>query len=233
MGHVTRFLLVGVRFKNKTNFPDNLSCVWWLQDLDLGCVRVIICLIICSTELGLYCISEKWLKKCSAVHFSLWRLHQKAPQTREMGVLSGFIPLCHILLICFGEQVRSPSFVNQRQLPLPRLNGHFMNIQGLFHLPGKQTLGFPSLSSGWRLRKLSLWRGIGSCQATSSFACKQTPHLHLLYTPSCKVAHPFPHFTKEIRASFGNASQNLLLFMQSSEIWILCKRIPFWFKFFV
>lgn len=24
-----------------------------------------------------------------------------------------------------------------------------------------------------------------------SFACKQTSHFHLLYTPSCKVAHPF------------------------------------------
>lgn len=58
---------------------------------------------------------------------------------------------------------------------------------------------------------------------------QQIPHLHLLYTPSCKVAHPFPHFTKEIRASFGNASQNLLLFMQSSKIWILCKWILFWF----
>lgn len=58
---------------------------------------------------------------------------------------------------------------------------------------------------------------------------QQVPHLHLLYTPWCKVAHPFPHFTKEIRASFGNASQNLLLFMQSSKIWILCKCILFWF----
>lgn len=49
-----------------------------------------------------------------------------------------------------------------------------------------------------------------------AFCMQQIPHLHLLYTPSCKVAHPFPHFTKEIRASFGNASQNLL-FMQSSK----------------
>lgn len=62
-----------------------------------------------------------------------------------------------------------------------------------------------------------------------AFCMQQIPHLHLLYTPSCKVAHPFPHFTKEIRASFGNASQNLLLFMQSSKIWMLCKWILFWF----
>ena len=63
---------------------------------------------------------------------------------------------------------------------------------------------------------------------------QQIPHLHLLYAPSCKVvAHPFPDFTKEIRASFGNASQNLLLLMQSSKIWILCKRLLFWgFGFF-
>lgn len=61
---------------------------------------------------------------------------------------------------------------------------------------------------------------------------QQIPHLHLfLYTPSCKVAHPFPHFTKEIRASFGNASQNLL-FMQGSKIWILCTWFLFWFFFF-
>lgn len=65
-----------------------------------------------------------------------------------------------------------------------------------------------------------------------AFCMQQTPHLHLLYTPSCKVAHPFPHFTKEIRASFGNASQNLLLFMQSSKIWILCKWFCFDFFFF-
>lgn len=40
-----------------------------------------------------------------------------------------------------------------------------------------------------------------------AFCMQQIPHLHHLYTPSCKVAHPFPHFTKEIRASFGNTSQ--------------------------
>lgn len=49
-----------------------------------------------------------------------------------------------------------------------------------------------------------------------AFCMQQIPHLHHLYTPSCKVAHPFPHFTKEIRASFGNTSQNLL-FMPSSK----------------
>lgn len=129
----------------KQNFPDNSSCVWWLQYLHLGYMRVIICLIICSAELGLYCSCEKSLKKCSTVCFSLLRLHQKAPQTCEINILSGFILLCCILLICCKEQVRSHSFVNQTQLTLPWLNGHFMNIQSLLHLPGKQTCWFPSL----------------------------------------------------------------------------------------
>lgn len=39
----------------------------------------------------------------------------------------------------------------------------FMNIQSLLHFPGKQTCWFSSLSSCWRLRKPSLWKGIGSC----------------------------------------------------------------------
>lgn len=124
-------------------------------------------------------------------------------------------------------------FCESETITTPTTKWTLYEYSGPVSPPWEANTWVPSLSSGWRLRKLSLWRGIGSCQATSSFACKQTPHLHLLYTPSCKVAHPFPHFTKEIRASFGNASQNLLLFMQSSEIWILCKRIPFWFKFFV
>lgn len=123
------------------NSPDKWSCVRWLQYLHLGWVKVIICLIICSTELGPYCACEKWLKKGSAVHFSLFRLRQKAPPNLWDKYLIWSHSLCHILLICCGEQVRSHSFVNLRQLTLPWLNGRFMNIQSLLLLPGKQHVG--------------------------------------------------------------------------------------------
>lgn len=90
-----------------------------------------------------------------------------------------------------------------------------MNIQGLFRLPGKQCVGTAYNSLG---RHSVFWVNAGrQLSAEDCFSRQQILHLHILYAPSCKTAHPFPPFTKAMRASFGKPRQSLL-FMQNPMI---------------
>lgn len=63
-----------------------------------------------------------------------------------------------------------------------------------------------------------------------SFACKQTSHLHLSYTPSCKVAHPFHKGDKGFLWKCQPKSPSVYAGLKDLDF---MQMILFWFKFFV
>lgn len=114
-----------------------------------------------------------------------------------------------------------------------------MNIQGLFCLPGKQACW-----SGFQLplETPSIF-GVNAGRQLSAWLClsrQQILHLHILYAPSCKTAHPFPPFTKATRACLWKpqpesqsvyAEPNELDTVQinSASIWFECfQRLGGW-----
>lgn len=90
-----------------------------------------------------------------------------------------------------------------------------------------------ALSSPWRHPAFSGWMWVVSCLPALAFPGSTFPHLHILYAPSCKTAHPFPPSTKAARASLWKgqpesqsvyAEPNEFDTMQinSASIWFEC-----------